>query len=174
MLHFSRWKTVAILAAVLLGVLLAIPNLMSDKTLAGLPDWMPKNKISLGLDLQGGVHLQVKVEEEGLVQERLETLHSNIRQLMLDRDQGRIGYRGISGDGRTVTVRLLKAEDAESAKQRLEPLLEPVSSAGSLIGGLGVVEVEEAQPPTAYPGPKISPLSVKPWASSTTVKSWSR
>ena len=54
---------IAILLAVTIGVFMALPNLFSKETLDGLPDWMPKNKVSLGLDLQGGVHLQVKVEE---------------------------------------------------------------------------------------------------------------
>ena len=66
MLHFSPTKMIAILVAVLFGVLLASPNLFNQSTLDSLPDWMPKNQVALGLDLQGGVHLQVKIETEDI------------------------------------------------------------------------------------------------------------
>ncbi len=147
MLHFSRWKIVSILFAVSIGFFLAAPNLLSENTLKALPDWMPKSKVSLGLDLQGGVHLQVKIERSDIVSERLETLVSDIRTFMRDREQGApIGYGGISGKDTKVTVRLLKAEDADQAKERLRTLLEPVSSTGTLLGGLGIVEVEQSEP----------------------------
>ncbi len=145
MLHFSRWKSLSIILAVVFGTFLALPNVLSQSTLDAMPDFVPKQPLSLGLDLQGGVHLQVKVEEEGLIQERLETLHSDVRQSLLNREQGRIGYRGITGNNREVRVRLLQPEDAQRAQERLAPLLEPVSAAGSLLGGLGIVEVEFEQ-----------------------------
>jgi len=141
MLHFSRWKSLAILASVLIALLFSAPNLFSPAMLNALPDWMPKKQISLGLDLQGGVHLQVKVEEEGLIEERMQTLHSDIRASLRDRDKGQIGYRNIASSGREVRVTLLKPEDREKVIERLKVLEEPVNAAGSLIGGLGVVEV---------------------------------
>jgi len=145
MLHFSRWKMIAILIAVTFGILLAAPNLMSQSVRDSLPTWLPKQPISLGLDLQGGVHLQVKIEREDIVDERLETLVSDVRNLMRDREQGQIGYGGISGQGETVTVRLLGEGDNARAKARLASLLEPVTSTGTLLGGLGVVEVEQSE-----------------------------
>ena len=146
MLHFSRWKMIAILLAVTLGILLAVPNLLSEearKTLAGVG--LPSSAVSLGLDLQGGVHLQVKIERDDIVEERLETLVSDVRNLMRDREQGQIGYAGISGQNDVVTVRLLGEGDNDRAKERLVSLTEPVTSTGTLLGGLGVVEVEQTQ-----------------------------
>ena len=145
MLHFSRWKMIAILLAVTFGILLATPNLMSQSVRDSLPTWMPKQPISLGLDLQGGVHLQVKIDRGDIVEERLETLVSDVRNLMRDREQGQIGYAGISGQSETVTVRLLGEGDNTRAKARLASLLEPVTSTGTLLGGLGVVEVEQTE-----------------------------
>ncbi|MDD9910636.1 MAG: protein translocase subunit SecD [Ahrensia sp.] len=146
MLHFSRWKMIAILLAVTLGVLLAVPNVLSEnarQTLASMG--LPSSAVSLGLDLQGGVHLQVKIDREDIVEERLETLVGDIRSLMRDREQGQIGYAGISGQEDTVTLRLLGEGDNERARERLSSLLEPVTSTGTLLGGLGVVEVSETQ-----------------------------
>ena len=142
MLHFSKTKMFSILAAVLVGLMLALPNAFDEKSLESLPDWMPKSQVNLGLDLQGGVHLQVKIEEKDIIQDRLENLVGDIRGQLRDRDQGQIGYSGISGKDRTVAIRLLKAEDATKVKERLANLLEPVSSSNALLGGLGVIEVE--------------------------------
>jgi SecD/SecF fusion protein len=146
MLHFTTTKMVAILLAVLMGVMLAVPNLFSQATLDELPDWMPKNQVSLGLDLQGGVHLQVKVEEQDIAEERLENLESDVRSMMRDRTQGPLGYSGIRATGGKVTLRLLKPEDADLAKERLSSLLTPVVPTGTLLGGLGIIEVELSEP----------------------------
>ncbi|MEM8749261.1 MAG: protein translocase subunit SecD [Pseudomonadota bacterium] len=146
MLHFSRWKMVSILGAVFLGFLLAAPNLVSPSTLEAFPDWLPKKQVALGLDLQGGVHLQVKVSREDILKERLETLLSDVRSTMRSRELGPLGYAGISGQDDTVNLRLLKAEDADGAKQRLASLLEPIVPTGTLLGGLGIIEVEQSQP----------------------------
>jgi SecD/SecF fusion protein len=145
MLHFSGWKIFGTVAVVVVGLLLALPNLFAPATLNALPDWMPKNKVNLGLDLQGGVHLQVKIEREDIVRERLETLVSDVRLLMRDREQGPIGYSAISGRDRTVTLRLLGAEDSVRAQERLAELTAPVNG-GTILGGLGIVEVEQASP----------------------------
>ncbi len=145
MLHFTPTKMIAILVAVLFGVLLASPNLFSQSTLDALPSWMPKNQVSLGLDLQGGVHLQVKVQQSDIAEERLENLESDVRSLMRDRTQGPLGYSGIRAVGNKVTLRLLKPEDATAAKERLATLLTPVVPTGTLLGGLGIVEVEQTE-----------------------------
>ena len=148
MLHFSKWKMIGIFFAVMLGILLAAPNLLSEDTRNALPNWMPKSAVSLGLDLQGGVHLQVKVDEVGIADERLETLVSDIRALMRDRTLGPLGYSGIRAADGKVTVRLLKPEDAAKTKERLEPILEPIVPTGTLLGGLGIIEVEQSEPST--------------------------
>ena len=147
MLHFSRWKMTAILAAVCFGILLAVPNLFSQSTLGALPDWFPKRQINLGLDLQGGVHLQVKVDQDDILRERLETLRDDVFQALRNPDEGSpIGYTALTARDRSVTVRLLKPEDASIARERLEPLTEPVSTGATLISGFGTVEVEATQP----------------------------
>ncbi len=145
MLHFSKWKMISILMAVLLGVFLAAPNLISDKSLQSFPEWMPKSKLSLGLDLQGGVHLQVQVQRSDILEERIENLASDIRSLMRNREQGPLGYGGIRAKDNKVTVRLLKPEDADKTKERLAPLLEPLVPTGTLLGGLGIIEVEQTE-----------------------------
>ncbi len=142
MLHFSKWKMFSILAVVILGIFLALPNLFTEKTLNSLPDWFPKNQVSLGLDLQGGVHLQIKVQEEDILEDRLVTLVSDVRALMRDKDKGPLGYSGISGKGDKVTIRLRNVEDGPKTQKRLASMLEPVTSSNAILGGLGIIEVD--------------------------------
>ena len=146
MLHFSKWKLISILLVVAFGFLLAIPNLFSEQTLKSFPDWMPKSQVALGLDLQGGVHLQVKIERGDILKDRLKNLKSDIRALMRDEAQGKLGYTSVKEVGNKVIVRLLKPEDKAKVITRLETLQAPVTSSGSLLGGLGIVEVEVNDP----------------------------
>lgn len=66
MLYFSRWKTVLIWAVVLAGVVLALPNLFSPSQLANVPDWLPKKRLALGLDLEGGSRIGLQVDQDHL------------------------------------------------------------------------------------------------------------
>ena len=71
MLNFSPLKTVMIALLLLTGAIVALPNLLSQQALDSLPDWFPKKKIVLGLDLQGGSHLLLEVDVKALIAERL-------------------------------------------------------------------------------------------------------
>ena len=150
MLHFSRWKVVAIFLVVALGVVFAAPNLLGDRA-ASLPNWLPSQKLNLGLDLQGGVHLQVKVEQEDIVKERLETLEEDVRTALLDlrRDDAGVGYRGgLRKRGRSVTFTLTDPSKAAKVRAGLDSLTQPNTAAGSLFGSVVEVAASEPQPGT--------------------------
>ena len=83
MLYFSRWKSALIWLAVLVSFVIASPNFFSRETLAKLPNFLPKQQISLGLDLSGGSRLVLQVQNPGrgglertadIVRQRLEEL----------------------------------------------------------------------------------------------------
>ena len=82
MLYFSRWKTISIWAVVLLGVLFAIPNILPEATRNALPDWLPKRPMTLGLDLQGGSHILLAVDQQDLMNERLQATRDDILKFM--------------------------------------------------------------------------------------------
>ena len=54
MLALPRWKVILCIVAVLFGLVFTAPNVIPQKTLEALPGWLPKAKLNLGLDLQGG------------------------------------------------------------------------------------------------------------------------
>jgi protein-export membrane protein SecD len=103
LLHFSRWKVALIVLACALAVVLSVPNFLSRATLDKLPGWMPKNTVSLGLDLQGGSHLLLEVDFDAFLRDQLNTLTDDIRAKLRAE---KIGYRGLAVKGNTVTFTL--------------------------------------------------------------------
>ena len=79
MLTLSRWKIIAVTLSVIFGVLFTLPNLLPQKTLDALPGWLPKQKLNLGLDLQGGSYLLYEVDTAALRVERLTNLVEDAR-----------------------------------------------------------------------------------------------
>ena len=69
MMYFSRLKTAFVLGVCLLGALLCLPNAINAPA-----DWLPWNKIHLGLDLRGGSYLLLEVDMGTVVRERLDGL----------------------------------------------------------------------------------------------------
>ena len=143
MLYFTRWKTILIWLSVLAGLVFAAPNLFSQSTLGALPDWMPKQQMTLGLDLQGGSHILLRIERDDIVKDRLEATRDEIRRLLREES---IGYTGLTGSGRNVQVRIRDAQQVTAAREALSPLTEPVS-AGMFGGGtIEEVSLEEPEP----------------------------
>lgn len=143
MLYFSRWKTIGVWAVVLLGFLFAAPNLFPQSVLARMPDWLPKKQMTLGLDLQGGSHILLKVEQDDLIKERLNTTRDEIRTLLRD---AKIGYTGLSGSGRVVQVRIRDADQVEAAKEALKSLTAPVATGAFTSGSITEMALAEPEP----------------------------
>ncbi|MDG4874408.1 protein translocase subunit SecDF [Mesorhizobium sp. WSM4935] len=131
MLYFSRLKMILIWLAVAITVILAAPNLFPASMLAQLPSWVPKRQMTLGLDLQGGSHILLQMDQNDLIKDQLETTRDEIRTLLRD---AKIQYTGLGGTGRTVQVRINDPSQVEAAKTALKPITNPVT-AGLFTGG---------------------------------------
>lgn len=131
MLYFSRLKMILIWLAVAITVILAAPNLFPASMLAQLPSWVPKRQMTLGLDLQGGSHILLQMDQNDLIKDQLETTRDEIRTLLRD---AKIQYTGLGGTGRTVQVRINDPSQVEAAKNALKPITNPVT-AGLFTGG---------------------------------------
>ena len=143
MLYFTRWKTTLIWLAVLAGVVFAMPNLFTAQQLSDLPDWMPKRQLTLGLDLQGGSHILLRVERDDIEEERLEATVDDMRRLL--REEG-IGYTGLSGNGLVAQVRIRDEANVDRAKEALSELTQLIN-AGLLSGGtIREAVLDEPQP----------------------------
>jgi len=141
MLYFSRWKAIAILLAVALGIVYASPNLIGENVRRSLPDWLPHNAMTLGLDLQGGSHILMQVDREALVKEKVATLEDDIRRILREE---RIGYRFARSGDRAIAVTVREPTEVAKAREKLEELTRPVVA--GLFGQGSVVEVEISEP----------------------------
>lgn len=144
MLHFERWKIISILGTIFIGFLFALPNFVSKETLeSSWPSFLPKHQMPLGLDLQGGAHLLLAIEEKDLRTDWLNNLREDARKSLRD---AKIGFSaiGVTNDG--VQVRLVKPEDAEAAVKELKKLVQPVGN--MILGTSGNdLEVERGSEP---------------------------
>ena len=79
-MYYSRWKIALYAVPILIGILLALPNLLSGQQLDAIPDWLPKRQVALGLDLRGGSHLLLEIDTAALIRTREEGLADSVTQ----------------------------------------------------------------------------------------------
>jgi SecD/SecF fusion protein len=132
MLKFSPIRTAVILIVTLVGVLSAIPNFYSRDTIAMLPDWLPKQQMVMGLDLQGGSYLLLQVNRQSIIAERITNLRRDARQVLAN--QNGIGNI-ITTSGQSITVELTDPTQLAAARQALETLQVNISNALFAVGG---------------------------------------
>ena len=77
-----KLRGVLILLVLVVGLIFAIPSLLGKTELP--QDWIgPKSKLKLGLDLQGGIHLVLKVESIKAVESRLNSIAADLKAQMI-------------------------------------------------------------------------------------------
>lgn len=101
MIQLSRWKVVLVGLSLVLGLLLAYPNVLSPEQRASLPGWLPKNALNLGLDLQGGSHLLLEVDVPAMREKRITNMAEDVRVTLREE---RININGIQREGGGVVV----------------------------------------------------------------------
>ncbi|MBB4064974.1 protein translocase subunit SecDF [Gellertiella hungarica] len=142
MLYFSRWKTIAIWLTMIASLVVVLPNMVSDDFLARFPSFLPHKRVTLGLDLQGGSHIMLKLERADIIKERLEQTVGDVRQNLR---QANIRYTGLAGVGQAVQVRISDVNQVEAAKEALKPLTALVSVGGLTGGSIQEATLEEGQ-----------------------------
>jgi preprotein translocase subunit SecD len=77
-----KWRTVALLVGLLLCAGLLAPTWPGSDS---LPSWFPfKKKISLGLDLQGGVHIVYSIALDRAVDDKASDIKRDLEARFLD------------------------------------------------------------------------------------------
>jgi preprotein translocase subunit SecD len=135
MLHFSRWKALAIILSSLIVCLFTVPSLLSPAHLQKLPAFMQRHLV-LGLDLQGGSHLLLEVDSNAVRKEKLDALRDDVRRVLRE---ARVGYSNLSVQGQNVQVRIRQQADIPEATRRLRELSQPV---GGVLASSGQRDVE--------------------------------
>ncbi len=132
MLHFERWKIIAIVLTCLAGVLFTLPNFFSKETVDGWPRWLPHKQLPLGLDLRGGAHLLLAMDTKELEKDWLNTLRDDTRKALRE---AKVGFTGLGMVGNSVQVKVTKPEDMDKALTALKKLITPIGNAILSSGG---------------------------------------
>ncbi len=152
MLRFSRTKIILTIGTVLIGLLLAVPSMLTREQRAGLqaalPSWIPSwivptRAIVLGLDLQGGSHILLEVDQNDLVRTQLVQLQQDVRRVL--RESGGITSEGgIPISGRAVRIRIADAAARARVLPKLRELSQPITNAILGQTGARTIDVTEA------------------------------
>jgi len=104
MLDFPRWKVWSIILVLLVGILLAIPSLMPEKTAANLGiGGAPR--INLGLDLSGGSHLLLEAQTQDVAKTKIDAMEDAVRTAMRRRSVSSSKRRSVSMPASSCTRR---------------------------------------------------------------------
>ncbi len=104
------WRLIAIAAVILAAVVYVIPTFQ--------PGIWPHKKINLGLDLQGGMHLVLEVDADKAVENTIERIGQELRELMR---KERIRYQSIErADAVKVAVAVAGAENIQQFDDLLD------------------------------------------------------
>lgn len=142
MLNFPRWKVVTIAFVVLMGIITALPNFLSESQRNSLPAFMSSETLNLGLDLQGGVYLLFEAKTDDIVETRLTNLAEQVRELSREegrrRDIGRderVTFSNVRAVGNGVEFTLRNENLVEQAREKLLPFTQTQVGGNSLGAG---------------------------------------
>jgi preprotein translocase subunit SecD len=116
MMNLARWKVVLVVLATVLGALFTLPNLLPANVRDGLPGFMPKNTLHLGLDLQGGSDLLYSVDTVALRNERLTNMAEDVRTTLRDKQ---IAFTDLAVNGPEIGLRITDPAQANDALNAL-------------------------------------------------------
>ncbi|SEL33635.1 preprotein translocase subunit SecD [Roseivivax marinus] len=164
MLQIDLWKRILIWGVLVIGLILALPNLFYSRVeghndavtaierqgstaeleeqAAQWPSFLPSGLVNLGLDLRGGAHLLAEVQVEDVYGARLEALWPEIRDALRPlRDQ--IGtFRLVEEGGAALRIQISQTEGQGAALEAIRDLAQPVSSTAAIAqGGANDIEV---------------------------------
>lgn len=111
------WRISLICIFVLLSFLYLTPTLVTN-----LPSWwsglLPKDKIHLGLDLQGGTHLVLEVETEKAVEGSLDIISTDLEDTLNSKN---LRFKRISRSGQDkISLLFYEKETAETVQKLLK------------------------------------------------------
>lgn len=125
MLHFPRWKVLAILAVVLAGVVFALPNVLPKPWQDTFSAYTGLRPMTRGLDLQGGTSVLMELDGKDLRDTLIARQIGDIRALL--RAEA-ISYSGLKRTAQGAQVTVSEPDAADRASELLSRLTEPVTN----------------------------------------------
>lgn len=135
MLQFPPWKVILVLIVLVWGVVMSLPNVVN---MSGAPSWVPHKAVNLGLDLRGGVYLEMEIPEDEVIGSRLAVFARDVRTALARTDAHAQVPHLAEVHGRTMTVRLTRPDASgnypiDDAIKRIDRVNGPLE--GGLAGG---------------------------------------
>ena len=111
----AGWRIALIAAFIILSCIYLVPTLSPN-----LPEWwkgmLPKDKIHLGLDLQGGTHLVLEVETAKAVEGTLDLVATDLEDTLNSKN---LRFKRISRTGSDKVSIVMYEKDTATAVQKL-------------------------------------------------------
>jgi protein-export membrane protein SecD len=139
-LQVSLWTRIATLLVVLGGLLVALPNALSENVLHHFPSWLPSSSVNLGLDLQGGSYLLLEVQLDQVQKDKAEAMIGDIRAAFR---KAHIGYTDLVAKGDAVSVKVSDQARYDEAKKLVTDLNPSMSSS---VLSVGTKQYDMAEP----------------------------
>ncbi len=139
MVYFPTWKKITTLIVILMGLWYSLPNFFSESQLDTLPSWMAKERINLGLDLQGGSHLLLEIELKEIESELISMTADAVRTTLAG-EKIRTSRPLITGRKISFQIPQNKIQAAKKEIRDMDPLL-----ALSIEGNKLNVEIQDDQ-----------------------------
>jgi preprotein translocase subunit SecD len=127
-----QWRGILVVVVIAVALVYLTPSI--SKT---LPTWwpniLPEEKINLGLDLKGGMHLILEVQAQKAVESHLERMVEDIR---FGLRKSKIRYQGLKRIGPDrIALTLLRPEDRKAAETMVEDRFSDFSVKSGSPGG---------------------------------------
>ena len=135
MLDFPNWKIWTIVGTILLGLLFAAPNFLTERQAASIPSFLPSKQLSLGLDLRGGSHLMLEASTDEVRKAKLESLEDTVRGELRQTDGGPVAFTDLSTANGQLSLIVSDQTRLDTAVEALRKVTRPLSG---LSGGRDV------------------------------------
>jgi len=123
-----RWLVTCYSLILVLGVLIALPNLFTESQIGQIRQYIPffpDTRVTLGLDLRGGSSLQLEIDAEAMKKERLHTVLDNVRNRLRTEQIQPQSVRIIAD---SVVAIIPDQALRQKAVKALETLISPISA----------------------------------------------
>src|SRR5436853_1960930 len=122
MLYMSPMKALSILLTALIVCLFAVPNFFSESTIKKLPSWA-RSQVVLGLDLQGGSHILLEVDDGDVRAQKLRSVQDDVRRVLREARIQLVSPPVIRGNTVEVGIR---DQDYQQGLTKLRELSQPL------------------------------------------------
>ena len=134
----SRWLTLTYFLILLVGVIVALPNLFTEEQIKNHLSFLPDTRVTLGLDLQGGSYLVLEVDAKSLKRDQLRTVLDNVRAKLREKQIPSTSVRMI---GESVVATIADNDQRARALTALKELVSPIQGTfGAAASDIDVVE----------------------------------